>query len=245
MNSPRCMAAQNRCTTSVTIRSENLAIDASVHPTTIDEPLPKSHPPSSDRTARRSPRAPRPRARLRDDRRATQPRRADGSGSPSICWVLRPPREPKRPLSARSGSRAGVTGSGVRQSARGHSEMTGQRPSGSLVPKHRLALPVPYAHDTTTRSYRRERRMQPSTSTATAQPPTSKSSTRASRPEPSPDGTSAPSVLFPGGNGRPRQAVASSGVTCPQRHPEEEPSPDGPFLLRLGWLSSTSGRLGF
>ena len=95
MNSPRCMAAQNRCTTSVTIRSENLAIDASVHPTTIDEPLPNSHPPSSDRTARRSPRAPRPRARLRDDRRATQPRRADRSGSPSICGVLRPPREPK------------------------------------------------------------------------------------------------------------------------------------------------------
>ena len=44
MNSPRCMAAQNRCTTSVTIRSENLAIDASVHPTTIDEPLPNSAP---------------------------------------------------------------------------------------------------------------------------------------------------------------------------------------------------------
>jgi hypothetical protein len=95
MNSPRCVAAQNRCTTSVTIRSENLAIDASVHPATIDELLPKSHPRSSDRTARRSPRAPRPRARLRDDRGATQPPRADDSGSPSICGVLRPLREPK------------------------------------------------------------------------------------------------------------------------------------------------------
>jgi hypothetical protein len=38
------MAAQNRCTTSVTIRSENLAIDPYVHPATIDELLPKSRP---------------------------------------------------------------------------------------------------------------------------------------------------------------------------------------------------------
>ena len=56
---------------------------------------PQLTPPVVGSTARRSPRAPRPRARLRDDRRATQPRRADRSGSPSICGVLRPPREPK------------------------------------------------------------------------------------------------------------------------------------------------------
>jgi hypothetical protein len=47
MNSPRAIAAQNRCTTSVTIRSENLAINASVHPATIDELTPKSPSPSS------------------------------------------------------------------------------------------------------------------------------------------------------------------------------------------------------
>ena len=49
--------------------------------------------------------------------------------------------------------------------------MTGQRPSRSLVPKHRLALPVACT-PTTSRCVhdRRESRMQPSTSTATAQP---------------------------------------------------------------------------
>ena len=39
-----------------------------------------------------------------------------------------------------------------------------------------------------------------------------------------------------------RQEVASSGVVCPPRHHEERPFTDGLFL-RLGWLSSISGRL--
>jgi hypothetical protein len=109
--------------------------------------------------------------------------------------------------------------------------MTGQRPSRSLVPKHRLALPVACTPTTSRCAHdRRESRMQPSTSTATAQPLTSKSSTWASRPEPSPDGTSAPSLLFLGGKGRPRQAVASSEVTCPWRHQEENPPPADHFL---------------
>ena len=47
----------------------------------------------------------------------------------------------------------------------------------------------------------------------------------------------------PAGNGRPSQAVASSGVTRPPRHHEETSFPDGRFSA-LGWLSSTAGRLG-
>ena len=43
---------------------------------------------------------------------------------------------------------------------------------------------------------------------------------------------------------RPSQEVASSGVTRPPRHHEETSFADGSFL-RLVWLSSTSGRLGF
>ena len=56
MNSPRCIAAQNRCTTSVTIRSENLAIDRLRSPRHDRRAPPQVTPPSSDRTARRSPR---------------------------------------------------------------------------------------------------------------------------------------------------------------------------------------------
>ena len=49
-DSPRCMAAQNRCTTSVTIRSENRRHRRLRSPHhDRDEPLPNSHPPSSDR----------------------------------------------------------------------------------------------------------------------------------------------------------------------------------------------------
>ena len=80
MNSPRAIAAQNCCTTSVTIRSENCAITRLRSPASQEG---TSRAPAPDRTARRSPRAPRPRARLRDDRRATQPRGADDLESPS------------------------------------------------------------------------------------------------------------------------------------------------------------------
>jgi hypothetical protein len=48
----------------------------------------------------------------------------------------------------------------------------------------------------------------------------------------------------PAWNGRPRQEVARSGVTCPPRHQPEKSLPDGPFLFRSGWMSSTFGRLG-
>ena len=56
MNSPRAIAAQNTCTTSGTIRSENLAMHASVHP-----------------SPRKGHRGPRPRARQRADRRGASP----------------------------------------------------------------------------------------------------------------------------------------------------------------------------
>jgi hypothetical protein len=79
-NSPRAIAAQNTCTTSGTIRSENRAIHASVHPPSKRT---SRAPGAPGRTARRSPRSARPRARLRDDRRATQPPSSDDLKSPS------------------------------------------------------------------------------------------------------------------------------------------------------------------
>jgi hypothetical protein len=47
----------------------------------------------------------------------------------------------------------------------------------------------------------------------------------------------------PAGNGRPRQEVASSGVTCPPPHQDEKSVPDRPLFLRLIGPSSTGGRL--
>jgi hypothetical protein len=73
-------AAQNTCTTSGTIRSENRAITPPFTRHPVKGP---SRAPAPGRTARRSPRSARPRARLRDDRRATQPRSSDDQESPS------------------------------------------------------------------------------------------------------------------------------------------------------------------
>ena len=79
-NSPRAIATQNTCPTSGTIRSENRAITPPFTRHPIKGP---SRAPAPGRTARRSPRSARPRARLRDDRRATQPRSSDDQESPS------------------------------------------------------------------------------------------------------------------------------------------------------------------
>ena len=120
--------------------------------------------------------------------------------------------------------------------------MSARRPSRSLVARHRLAL-----HVRTTPGrvhHRRERRMH-------RRPRRPPGSLQPRRARPGRAGQRCRLIehprrasCSPGGNRRPRQAVASSGLTCPQRRQEQKPSPDGPFLLRVSWLSRTSGRLG-
>ena len=83
----------------------------------------------------------------------------------------------------------------------------------------------------------------PSTSTATAQPPTSTRSTWASRPEASRDATSPRSLPSPQlGTGGKRREVASSAVVCPPPALRGENPPSTDFFCARR-LSSTAGRL--
>ena len=97
MNSPRAIAAQNRCTTSVTIRSENSPSHASVHPPRIDGTIPSHTAPVVGSDSAPIAAAPRPTgsASRRPARYSTTEARMAQKVPPS-GRVLRPPREPKK-----------------------------------------------------------------------------------------------------------------------------------------------------